>query len=524
MGRTGRSLSALRDAKRLLPVARGAGDQRAQAELLNQLAWFSLQLGLPEEGRTAAAAAKRLWKECDDASGEATSASILSWLLVEIGLVDEGFAEATRAVQLAELQALPEVIAFARNAKAITYLYCRQDHLALPLLESALATIDGVAAPSLRALFLTNIGYSQTSRAETAESQGDAEGGKTWRHLAVASNDSAIAMAEACGDLWDLRTALCNGAEYHACLGDPAAAETYLERWLALPGDVGLREKIHYLYTRGEVLTKAGRLSEALEACLEAIGIAERHSHADHRANSNRRLSEVYEAMGLHAMALEYHKRFHIAFQAQMGEVTRRRAQHVESELETVRLRSEAERYRTEAEHDVLTGLPNRRGFEVAVAALRGTPFAVAIVDLDHFKAVNDTFSHVVGDAVLRRAALLLRGEAGVAAFRLGGEEFALLFREQTPAAAAALADRLRIAIAEFDWDSEAPGLSLTASIGVAASGEEPMPGLVALADRRLYLAKAGGRDGVVWSGGEAPGPALPDAASAVGVRAFRAR
>lgn len=498
LGRTGHSSAGLAAAKHYSSLAMGSGDLEAAAQASNQIAWFSLQLGLLDEGYDAAVEAKLACGEIGDLSGQAIASSLLSWLLVEMGLVDEAFIEAETALGLAERQSSTHVLAFAQNAKAVTYLYCRQDHLALPLLLQALDTLGQDEAPSLRALFLTNIGYSQLSRSEMADLEGDHDAADTFRSDAITNNDLAIDIAARHGDIWNLRTALCNGAEYYACIGQMTVADQYLDRWQHLPGDIGLRAEIHYLYTRGEVLTKAGRLDEALKACVAAVDLAAANKQADHKANSFRRLAEVYEALGNHREALAYYKKFHAAFETQMGETTRRRAQHVETTLEAAQLRQQANELRFQAEHDALTGVPNRRSFEWALKKAEGSLYCLGILDIDHFKSVNDNHSHAVGDTVLRTIAETLTRTGGVDVYRLGGEEFALIFAGHTPASAIKLAERMRLAITAISWEDISQNLSVTASIGLVSADEAPAADLMGIADRRLYQAKKTGRNRVV--------------------------
>jgi diguanylate cyclase (GGDEF)-like protein len=156
---------------------------------------------------------------------------------------------------------------------------------------------------------------------------------------------------------------------------------------------------------------------------------------------------------------------------------------------------------------DPLTGLPNRRGFEANARALlapRGRRASVLLLDLDRFKSINDGHGHPAGDAVLRAAAEVLgrhlRG--GDVPARLGGEEFAVLLPGTGATEAAALAERLRAALAaEVPHPAGAPA-SVTVSIGVAAVARDgaPQPALdaaLAAADAALYRAKQGGRNRV---------------------------
>ena len=148
---------------------------------------------------------------------------------------------------------------------------------------------------------------------------------------------------------------------------------------------------------------------------------------------------------------------------------------------------------------DALTGLLTRRAGETALATVEagGTTYSVLLGDIDHFKAVNDTHGHQVGDAVLRRVAATVRSavRAEDVAIRWGGEEVLVLLPGADHDAAAALAERLRIGIAAGSIGEQAP---VTISIGVATGS----PGaraddVVAQADAALYAAKRAGRDRV---------------------------
>ncbi len=151
------------------------------------------------------------------------------------------------------------------------------------------------------------------------------------------------------------------------------------------------------------------------------------------------------------------------------------------------------------ADTDPLTGLYNRRGFVSRIEAALATaqPVALILLDLDHFKAVNDGFGHDAGDRVLFAAAAALRALSGEAIVgRLGGEEFGVAVVNADSAALAGLAERLRRGIAGLRI-AKGPS-QVTASFGVAAAGTESFEALYRTADRALYRAKAQGRDRVV--------------------------
>jgi diguanylate cyclase (GGDEF)-like protein len=152
---------------------------------------------------------------------------------------------------------------------------------------------------------------------------------------------------------------------------------------------------------------------------------------------------------------------------------------------------------------DELTKLPNRRALaqeflkETTRARRHHKPIAFLMVDLDHFKQVNDTYGHLQGDAVLAELATLLNTgarESDVCA-RYGGEEFALILHETNDAGARILAERIRAKVAAHTFPG---GLKLTISIGVAATTEAALfTSLIERADQALYSAKMGGRNQV---------------------------
>lgn len=168
-------------------------------------------------------------------------------------------------------------------------------------------------------------------------------------------------------------------------------------------------------------------------------------------------------------------------------------------------MRVQAEAFERQAREDMLTGLPNRRAFEerlaqeMARARRSGQPLCLAMLDVDHFKRVNDQHSHTVGDAVLREVGRLLAAqqrEADMAA-RSGGEEFCLLFTDTTLEQAARACERLRgLFHARRDWGGVA-GLAITFSAGLVMlePGDAAPAALYQRADRLLYRAKRNGRD-----------------------------
>jgi diguanylate cyclase len=156
------------------------------------------------------------------------------------------------------------------------------------------------------------------------------------------------------------------------------------------------------------------------------------------------------------------------------------------------------------AELDELTGSFNRRcimrmlGEEISRAHRTSAPCSIALIDLDWFKRINDTYGHPTGDEALRTFAITVF--ANIRDFdrfgRFGGEEFLLVLPDTPHDVAARTLDRLRAIIADLDWSPFSPGMRVTVSAGIATLKPDETPdAILARADRALYEAKARGRN-----------------------------
>jgi diguanylate cyclase (GGDEF)-like protein len=180
---------------------------------------------------------------------------------------------------------------------------------------------------------------------------------------------------------------------------------------------------------------------------------------------------------------------------------------------ENARLFSQVRRLAT---IDGMTGLYNRNHFfaearrVLGIAQRHRRPAAVIMLDVDHFKRINDTHGHPVGDEVIKVVATRLRESTrdGDVVGRYGGEEFALVTPE-TGAGAIRLAERLRAAICDRPVQTEAGALTVTISVGVAhvEGGEQDLTDLLAHADAALYTAKQNGRNRVEVAAPQSPSP-----------------
>lgn len=267
------------------------------------------------------------------------------------------------------------------------------------------------------------------------------------------------------------------------------------------------------LSNAGEAARRSGQLDRARTLGEEALAIAQTTSSKVREREAQLQLSLTCEAMGDYAAALSHYK-IHHALEREMDAAEARnviqaqalRCAVEKAQREAALLRRENRVLECQAHQDALTGLANRRAFDDAlarrVAESRETSAALAVVafDLDHFKSINDRYTHAAGDAVLRDAASVLRAHCRTSdlAARIGGEEFVLLLPGADREAACAVAERVRAEVASRDFAALAPGVRVTLSAGVAVlENHGGADELLRAADAALYRAKGEGRDRV---------------------------
>lgn len=289
----------------------------------------------------------------------------------------------------------------------------------------------------------------------------------------------------------------------------------------------------------GEVLTYQGELEAAERELTDALERAERIGAAAHRDRvratigawriASGQYAEAFESLeqlvadlgddGPHSTRIRAHHSAYLAAEA-MGRFDRALAHYEAYELLERRrtmnqLRSqsemfvtkteadaEVERHRYRAERDPLTGLGNRRRLNRTLHQLTsgdGRPFTLAMVDVDHFKWINDELGHGIGDAVLvELAQVLLDGaDDDDVIVRYGGEEILIVMPATTVDEAAARCEHLRGRVEGHDWSGLPSDHRLTVSIGIAGTPTCDADLVVSAADRAMYAAKHAGRNRV---------------------------
>ncbi|TFB84469.1 GGDEF domain-containing protein [Cryobacterium algoricola] len=264
------------------------------------------------------------------------------------------------------------------------------------------------------------------------------------------------------------------------------------------------------LVTLAEVYRTQGRLDAAQRVIDQCATLAAGHGLVRWLTEVAREQAESYAANLDYRRAFEAYRSYHAQSVALGASENEARGRILEAMFQTAESRRESERYRELAERDPLTSLHNRRFVDehLSIAAIRsgegGPCFAIAMIDIDHFKRINDALSHAVGDEVLRKLGEILKlaanRVAGGIAARLGGEEFLLILPGADAAEARERFEEARSDIADYDWTPITAGLPVTASIGVALAPEDGVQtsDLLRAADVRLYVAKRDGRNRVV--------------------------
>lgn len=398
--------------------------------------------------------------------------------------------------------------------------------------KQALETAQTLGEAPLIGLSAANLSAPFVDVAGRAYAKGDLGTAKQAWQAALDATDIALPLIQQKSvKAWTI-TAVMNRSTALGGLGFESEAFAGLSRAFELAkqmGNLDAMAKVHF--NRAQILFRAGHAERALSEVRLAVDEGE-------AANSLTTLITIYEFASVvaeHASdpvgALSYARRHHglyvqaatdravlrskllavrMATDAARAEAAAERLNRVSLSESYKALEQKAEKLHHEATHDVLTGLFNRREFNRYLDAAHASATSdhrrlyVAMLDVDHFKSINDLHSHLVGDRVLKQIGSLVNVASRDRDFvsRFGGEEFIVVMGDVRPEQAAAVAERLRQTIQDFDWTVLAPGLHVTASLGVynIARSSDCVSGLAEV-DKLLYAAKAQGRNRVVCDG-----------------------
>jgi diguanylate cyclase (GGDEF)-like protein len=515
--RDGRLKEGEDQAARLHAHARAAGQCKVAADAAVLLAKLKGNMHLPTEALAWTDQALADARQAQDAGREAVAWAVSASAWAEAHRPLDALRAAQRAASLADQVVNPGHLQSLQTALVITYNALGLSHLALGAARRALGVAMVHDSPADRVLLRWNLLVSGLKVYEPA-SQAEPEVAAALLNELVAEARHVLADPE-------LEVSPALGAGSCASAGEVLSHAGLLDEALVglLRGVApGFEEPADEMMIRWDNLArtqlKLGLADEANVSSQQARTLALSARH-EGRCTHLPTLARVASVLGEHATALELTERHHAhvvrmlvaAFELRTAELIVDLARK-SSDLELKHLRLHNRRLTQDVEHlalaarsDGLTGLLNRRGLEEAYAGLRGrlASMAVLLIDIDHFKQVNDRHSHLVGDAVLRRLGHELADELRSPDIvgRYGGEEFLALITGVDLMAARAVAERMRQRVARATWHDLAPGLHVTISGGLALAREvDDFTAVVARVDPLLYEAKNQGRNRIVSS------------------------
>jgi diguanylate cyclase (GGDEF)-like protein len=470
----------------LYVAAAGLGNAALMARALTVQGQIALHLGDVHGALELSVEAERMLEDVDDLVATAESCCLRSKVSFFTGALAEALKQAHEAIRYANQSEEAHLRLFAlRNASFVFgNAELHESNLqVLDMIDLAVATghhWEEAAGRNDWALVQAEAGQIDSAIAEIERAARVAERVEPnlWLRAGIAGSRAQIELMAG-----RARNAIESADESRALFDQCSTTSPHM-----LSGTVNVQVK-----ARTE-LGDFEAASDIAETALADIG--------DISSNVN---GEIFAAL---AEALRAAGRIDEAYEALSRSAELQRAAF--RELEQMRLKFErasleASMLRNQLERDWLTGLYNRRFLAREMSEDRGAhfefPLCVAVLDLDNFKQINDTFGHPVGDQVLVRLANLMRHAVrpvDVVA-RSGGEEFTLVLPNTRLNAGTAVSERLRLAIESQSWDDIAVGLTVTASIGVTgARAQADFDQLVSVADANLYAAKRAGRNRVV--------------------------
>ena len=447
------------------------GSVRGQAFALNALGVVAVRRGVPSRALEVAGEAVVLARAAEDPILQVRIANTLGIVLNDIGRL-------TEAVQIFE-----EGLRAARGFQGEAVVLRLRSNLSLALGRWALKEHDEHGPET------------------------------TWRPRA----ERAIELMESTLQTWreqgkwvEISSALDHLAVSHIVLGNLAQAHASLDEAESLMDASAPHSMVFFSCARARAHLQAGEPQLALHALERGRLAADSRGGHMHMDELFRLKSLAHEARGEWHEALLAHKRFHELRARQVLDRAEQQASALAVALNTERAlrqvteeRDRAERAHREARNDQLTGLANRRRFDEYLAGVLprvtlAAPISLVLIDIDHFKSINDRHRHLVGDAALRWVASNLQAQCRQTDLcaRLGGDEFALVIGAPLPVALQ-VCTRLRLAVAGRSPELPAD-LVIRLSAGVAeTSAPCDVHHLFKRADEALYAAKAAGRDTV---------------------------
>jgi diguanylate cyclase (GGDEF)-like protein len=291
-------------------------------------------------------------------------------------------------------------------------------------------------------------------------------------------------------------------AEVLCELGRPQEALAVLDQYRDQSSGLAIAaQRSAIAWVTARCLRLGGQADRALTEAHRAVSIAQDSDDDQAWMEALEELAAAQEAAGdsdgALATAREVNARIWTIHQRQASQLVKEVWGRADFVRDQGTLQSQAAEAGRRADEDALTGIGNRRILErfLRSEAPGQDQLAVIVLDIDHLKAINDTFGHGIGDDVLRRIGRLLRDEMRdpQVAVRYGDDEFVLGLLGADLSQAVSFAEQLRRRLEELDWSALAPALRVTASLGVAAGSRRGWRSVLSTAEAALSAAKGGG-------------------------------
>ncbi len=452
-------------------------------------------------------------RHAGDELGAANALVGLGWCYQTLGLYQQALSSSFSALAMLE-HLRPESVAGPLNGIARVYLDLGQTKKALAYARRALdASVVSPQAQRDRSTALRIIGQAHHARG------------------ALAAAEAAYLECDRTSDEYGRALALLSLAEVYVQLERyDEAVERYQECIQILSPQMREMVLCEAMVGLAKVYLARGEAEPALGLLTDAIARGTSSGAPLEAAKAHAVMAQALKTLDRHKEALTHFEAYHELNDRTLRQLSDRRTQILTVQLEVEKLERDREidrlhnvelaraytelaelhqkleqqaaRLEVLSRTDELTGLPNRRAFderleiELQRAHRTNTRVSVLMVDLDDFKQINDNFSHVVGDAVLRTTGQALNEcmrEVDMCA-RIGGEEFMVLLPETEPEGALVVAEKVVERVRELN--QELCGVHVTASVGVATlEPTDDEASLVARADARLYQAKRAGKN-----------------------------
>jgi len=446
-------------------------------------AWDALQAAQGRLGEAAAPAQARF---------HSSAGTVAYWF----GDHDTAVDETVLALAVMADQPPTAERALALATCGLTLAYTRLFPLAAEVMDEALGTAGEAGLPAAR--IHTQAQYVHLTWGLTLDHLGRAE--LCRQRWVEVERHHDLAVADPAG-LPDSMLALSHAerALLAARLGDAATARHHLRSALAAraePRSPTLRRIL--AHAEGAALAAEGRYAEARDV-LVRLWESVRHRQVPARTEDvPLLLARVDEADGRLPDALRWYREVYARYGRTQQEAGLARETAARLRVEQEALVRRSRELEADALTDPLTGLPNRRAFDaelpvlVAGAQAVASPLALAVLDVDRFKRINDEHGHPTGDEVLRTVGRIVRERCRDSdrSARYGGDEFVLCLPARAAEAAAVL-DRIATAVAEHPWSGLAPGLRVSVSVGLGELGPaDTATTLFFTADQELLAAK----------------------------------